>query len=135
MAGQDDARAEETDAGDDLGCHTRGVVAGNSIDQDVGEAVLGNEHHEARCQAHDGLGANTGALSPDLPFEADGGRQDESEQHPPDADELVRHGVFLRRRRENFSLATRNCAGVWATRGRGIFRSLGSSGGCNGCVS
>jgi len=107
VSGQDDAGSEEADAGDDLGGDARGVVAGDAVHQDVGEAVLGDQHHEARRHADDGLGADARALASDLSFEADGGRQDEGEQHPADARKLVRHGPFFRWRGEGFSVAMR----------------------------
>ena len=95
MPSQDDARAQEADARHDLRGDARGIVVGDAVDEDVGEPVLGDEHHEAGGEAHDGLGADAGALAADLSFESDGGRQDKGKQHPSDADELVRHGLFL----------------------------------------
>ena len=109
VSGQDDAGSEEADAGDDLGGDARGIVAGDAVHQDVGETVLGDQHHEARGHADDGLGADARALASDLSFEADGGRQDEGEQHPADARKLVRHGPFFRWRGEGFSVAIRVC--------------------------
>ena len=96
VSGEDDARAQEADARHDLRSHSRGIVAGDAVDEDVGEAVLGNEHHQACGEADDGLGADTRAFASDLTFEADGCREDEGEEHPPDAHEGLRHRNLLR---------------------------------------
>ena len=72
MTGEDDARAQEADARDDLRGDARRVVTGDAVDEDVGEAVLGDEHHEAGGEADDGLRSNACALASDLSLEADG---------------------------------------------------------------
>lgn len=60
-----------------------------------GEAAR-NEHHQACGEADDGLGADTCAFASDLTLEADGCREDEGEEHPPDACEGLRHRNLLR---------------------------------------
>ena len=96
VPGEDDASAEEADARHDLRGDARGIVAGDAVDEDVGEAVLGDEHHEAGGEADDGLCADACALASDLSFEADGCREDEGEEHPADAHEGLCHRDLLR---------------------------------------
>ena len=95
VTGEDDARAQEADARDDLRGDARRVVTGDAVDEDVGEAVLGDEHHEAGGEADDGLRSNACALASDLSLKADGRREDEGEEHPADAHQGLRHRNLL----------------------------------------
>ena len=67
---QDDAGAQEADAGHDLGGDARRITLANKA----------GEHDEARrAQRHEGIGAQAGHLLVPLPLETDRGAQHQGE--------------------------------------------------------
>ena len=76
---EDQAGADEADAGDYLGGDAGGVEDDAVVDEDVVEAVLRDEQEESGCGAYDGIGAEAGALVADFALEADGGAEEKGQ--------------------------------------------------------
>ena len=77
LSDEDQPCPDEADACNDLGGDTRGVEHDQAGSQYVCEAILGDEQEESGGGADDGVGAESGALMPNLPLEPDQGREEE----------------------------------------------------------
>ena len=78
-ADDDQPGAEKANAGNDLGRHPRRVEDDVLVDQDIGEAVLADQHDQRGGDTDDGVRTEAGGLLLELAFEADEGRQEEGE--------------------------------------------------------
>ena len=83
-AGQDDARAEEANAGHDLRGHARGVEADEVCGEDIHEPVFADDHEESGGHADDGVCAQACAFTSGLAFEADHGGEHERQEDSED---------------------------------------------------
>jgi len=98
---EDEAGADEAYAGDDLCGDSGGVEDDAVVDEDVGEAVLGDEEEECGGGADDGVGAEAGALVANLSLKADGGAEEEGEAQFEELGEALAgwfrddHGVIV----------------------------------------
>src|SRR5581483_7312285 len=72
---ENEPRAEEADAGDDLRGHPGRVKHDQFVLYDVVEPVLADQHEQGRADADQGVGPQAGVLLPDLTLQADGGRK------------------------------------------------------------
>jgi hypothetical protein len=86
---QDDAGAEEADAGDDAlddAAHGVGMIAA-----DIGAAA--GQHHNRGTERHQRMGTNTGRLAVNVPVEADGTAEHHGGHHAQDGVDVDFHAV------------------------------------------
>lgn len=77
---EDDATADEADAGHGLGGDRLRVEDDLAAVQHVGEPIFRDEHEQRGRHAHQGICPNSGALLPNLPFEAHQSGKHEGQQ-------------------------------------------------------
>ena len=66
VADKDNACAQKTNAGDDLGSNPGGIIVRN-----VPKTIFGNDHDQCGAQAYDRMGAHTCALISPFPLISD----------------------------------------------------------------
>ena len=84
LLGDDQARTQESDTGDDLGRHPRRVDLHGPGVEDVEEPVVADDEDQGGGRTDDRLGPQSGALAVDLAFQPDQRGQPEGDQQLDD---------------------------------------------------